>query len=99
MDLIAAANYGDAVVVFTNNGGGVFGYNATYGVPFYPVDIVAADLNNDGKLDLVTADYLNNTLCILTNATVFPAPGSTPSLALRRTSIGVQVSWPSATAG
>jgi hypothetical protein len=59
-------------IVFTNNGAGVFGSNATlYGVGSLPGDVVAADLNGDGRPDLGIADTaINNgvsTLTIYTN--------------------------------
>ena len=103
-DLIAVLNYGESLMVFTNNGSGIFESNANYSVGShpgnnYPVDVVAADLNNDGKLDLITANLFDNTLSVLTNATPFPAPSFTPTLAIKRSGNGLLVSWPSASAG
>ena len=104
VDLIAALNYGNSLIVFTNNGSGGFGSNATYAVGSnigsdYPVEVVAADLNNDGKMDLISVNFFDNSLSVLTNATAFPAPASTPTLTIKRMSIGMQVSWPSSSAG
>ena len=44
VDLIAVLNYGESLVVFTNNGGGIFGSNANYSVGShagnnYPVNV------------------------------------------------------------
>ena len=36
---------------------------------------------------------------MLTNASVFPAPASTPTLTIKRSGNGALVSWPSASAG
>ena len=99
VDLIALENYGNAVVVFTNNSGGIFSSNASYAIGDYPVQAFAADLNNDGKVDLVSVNFFGESLSVLTNATVFPAASPAPALAIKRTSIGALVSWPSASAG
>jgi hypothetical protein len=55
------------LTVLTNNGSGSFGSNATYTVGSDPVCVVAADVNNDGKLDLITANQNSGTLTVLTN--------------------------------
>ena len=73
LDLISA-NYGggngNTLTVLTNNGKGVFGSNATLTVGSGPYCVVAADVNGDGKLDLISANYGDgngNTLTVLTN--------------------------------
>ena len=48
--------YVNALTVLTNNGSGVFGYNNTYGVGLNPYSVVTADVNGDGKLDLISAN-------------------------------------------
>jgi len=53
--------------VFTNNGSGVFGSNATYTVGSQPRSVVAANVNGDGKLDLISANTGSGTLTVLTN--------------------------------
>jgi hypothetical protein len=102
--LIAVLNYGESLMIFTNNGSGFFGSNANYTIGShpgnnYPVEVVAADLNNDGKLDLISANLFDNTLSVLTNGTVFPAPSATPALIIKHSGNGVLVSWPSTSAG
>jgi hypothetical protein len=52
--------------VLTNNGSGVFGSNATYAVGYIPYWVVSADVNGDGKPDLICANS-DNTLSVLTN--------------------------------
>jgi hypothetical protein len=46
----------------------------TYLAATNPVSVVAADVNGDGKPDLITANSGDNTLTVLINETVFPAP-------------------------
>jgi hypothetical protein len=71
LDLICA-NYGtsgngNTLTMLTNNGSGVFGSNATLNVGNAPSSVIAADVNGDGKLDLICANYGANTLSVLTN--------------------------------
>ena len=54
-DLVASSGTGSYVSVFLNNGDGTFGYPQTY-VSHFPNQIVLADLNNDGILDIVQAE-------------------------------------------
>ena len=60
-----------SVIVFTNNGFGVYGLNATYPLDAVPLSITAADLYGEGQTDLITANIgYNNTvgsITILTN--------------------------------
>ena len=39
----------------------------TYNVGNQPYSVVAADVNGDGKLDLISANHGGNTLTVLTN--------------------------------
>ena len=68
----------DSIVIMTNNGSGVFSTNSIYGIGslggyLTPNAIVAADLNGDGKLDLVVGCGSGSTyspqscLVVLTN--------------------------------
>jgi len=52
--------------VLTNNGSGVFVSNATYTVGHEPFSVIAADINGDGKVDLISANQ-GGTLSVLTN--------------------------------
>ena len=68
MDLISANAGDNTLTVLTNNGSGGFGSNATLNVGSYPYCVVAADVNGDGKLDLISANSTAlGTLTVLTN--------------------------------
>jgi hypothetical protein len=68
---LVTANYGfsegNTLTVLTNNGSGVYGSNATLVVGNGPISVVAADMNGDGKPDLICANSQDNTLTVLTN--------------------------------
>jgi hypothetical protein len=55
------------LLVLLNNGSGGFVSNATYDVGEDPSCVVAADVNGDGKADLICANYNSDTLTVLTN--------------------------------
>jgi hypothetical protein len=70
MDLVCANTGnggGNTLSVFTNNGNGGFGFNATYVVGVGPWSVIAVDVNGDGWVDLVTANYNSSSLTVLTN--------------------------------
>ncbi len=56
-----------SLTVFTNNGSGVFSSNATYTVGSNQLSVVAADVNRDGKPDLICANTMAGMLTVLTN--------------------------------
>jgi hypothetical protein len=58
---------GNTLTVLTNNGNGIFGSNATLVVGLAPSSVTAADVNGDGKLDLICANSQTNSLSVLTN--------------------------------
>jgi hypothetical protein len=73
-DLVSANYYpGASLSVLTNNGSGVFGSNATLTVsdmPFLPYYVTAADINGDGRPDLIVValgGYNYNNLALFTN--------------------------------
>ena len=71
VDLICALAGESAVMIFTNNGTGGFGFNTSVMTGNGPFCVAAADLNNDGSLDLVSANVGTNTLTVMTQ---IPSP-------------------------
>jgi uncharacterized protein (DUF2141 family) len=73
VDLICAnwygkyPNHGTTLTVLTNDGSGGFVLASSPGVGNGPISICAADVNGDGKVDLICANYYANTLTVLTN--------------------------------
>ena len=65
---LAVANQGDNTIsIFQGNGDGTFQAPTLIKLPagFEPSSLAAADLNNDGHIDLVVADQGNNTFSVL----------------------------------
>ena len=54
------------LTVLTNNGSG-FGFKAYSGGGHEPVFLAVADMNNDGHPDLISANFADNSLTVLTN--------------------------------
>jgi hypothetical protein len=67
LDLLTANYYTGTAGVVLGNGNGTFQAAATYstGAGSTPFGIAAADVNNDGKIDLLTANYNSNTVALL----------------------------------
>lgn len=57
-------NFGNTLTVYTNNGSG-FGFKATLTVGSTPACVVAADINGDGSLDLISANDGSGSLTVL----------------------------------
>ena len=71
-DLIIVNCYTDdspthTLTVMTNNGSGGFAVSATLAVGVRPSQVVAADVNGDGKVDLICCNNRSSTLTIYTN--------------------------------
>lgn len=65
LDLAIGGN-GTSFYVFLGNGNGSFQSPSTHAIGFQPGPLVAADVNHDGKLDLVTLDETTSGTTIVT---------------------------------
>jgi hypothetical protein len=90
---------GSTLSVLTNNGSGGFVLACSLSVGRSSDSVTAADVNGDGKVDLISANELDHTLSVLINTSTFPPPTFTPPLTINRSDNSVLVSWPSASAG
>ena len=59
------ADPGHTVSVVLGNGDGTFQPKADFQVDFQPFDLTAADFNNDGNMDLATANFGSGTASVL----------------------------------
>jgi hypothetical protein len=55
----------NVVSLYFGNGNGTFGAATNFSVGLCPMSINKADLNNDGKMDLITANYGANNISVL----------------------------------
>jgi len=69
VDLISANSGDDTLTVYTNDGSGnfVLASAPSLGGGRNPYAVVAADVNGDGKMDLISANNGNGTLTVYTN--------------------------------
>jgi large repetitive protein len=67
LDLVTTEgpNSGSKLAVLLNNGDGTFGTPSIYNTGTLSTAVAAADVNNDGKTDLVVGDYGGNTISVL----------------------------------
>jgi len=103
MDLICANSGGypnpGTLSVLTNNGSGGFALATSPNVGVGADSVAAADVNGDGKVDLISVNYNDDTLSVLLNTSIFSPPTFIPSLTIGSSGNNVFVSWPSAAAG
>jgi hypothetical protein len=100
MDLVSA-NFGfnasgNTLTVLTNNGSGRFGFYATLEVGLGPNSVAAVDVKGNGMPDLISANFIDNTVSLLVNTN----PPVLPALVINRTGPNTFViSWPKTTPG
>jgi len=64
---LAIADEGGSVGVLKNQGSGTFGAPVSYATGTFTFSLAAADLNNDGKPDLIAGNKFTNTVSVLLN--------------------------------
>jgi hypothetical protein len=82
-DVIVALSGKDQVQVFLNDGLGNLTAQAPIAVGKQPEGVAAKDLNGDGKPDIVTANFADNTLSVLLS---IPSGGFLPAYAIKSSS-------------
>jgi hypothetical protein len=68
-DIITANYLGNSISVLPGNGNGTFQAAVAYATGSYsaPADVAVGDINSDGKLDIITANYNNATVGVFIN--------------------------------
>ena len=79
LDIATASSWqtsGLSVTTLRNNGTGAFGGRVDDTVDFGPFNIIAADFNSDGSIDLATANITNGTVSVLLNSCCIGTTGN-----------------------
>jgi FG-GAP-like repeat/FG-GAP repeat len=63
----ANAAYGTALSILPNNGDGTFAAGSDYTTEINPVSLAVADLNGDGRRDVVAANWYSDSLSVILN--------------------------------
>jgi len=81
LDIITANFYSDNVSVLLGDGDGTFQAQLPFGTGLnsYPASVTLGDVNGDGKLDIITANYDSDNVSVLLNTTV--SGSTTPTFA------------------
>ena len=69
-DIIVANQGSDNIGVLLNAGNGIFPNQtnqSTYSTGDGPRGVITADVNNDGNIDIITADFNENTMSVFLN--------------------------------
>ena len=81
--------------LFNNNGDGSFTAAQSFAVGNEPGDVAVADLNGDGRPDIVTTNFKDDTVSVLLNTAAPPATGTFSQIATVASSAGGSAVEPS----
>jgi hypothetical protein len=99
LDLASAGGFG-GLSVLTNDGYGRFSAAPPQTLNAWTTySLIAADLNADGRPDLVSGNPGHNCISVLINTSTFPAVAFSPRLDIKHSKASTEVSWPSRSVG
>jgi hypothetical protein len=79
------SNSNGSIGMLLGKADGTFGTTTLFATTSSPQELVLRDLNLDGRLDVVTADYAASTLTVLLNTGSYVPPGFAPPIATNDT--------------
>ncbi len=84
---------GTTIFIYTNNLNGGFGSNTALTVGSGPFQVIAADFNNDGRLDLASANAGTGTISVLINNSTYTPSGGLRVNILPSSAVNVGAQW------
>ncbi|MFO1513974.1 MAG: VCBS repeat-containing protein [Verrucomicrobiota bacterium] len=100
LELVCALGLTNAFALLTNNGNGIFLHSRDFAIGHSTGDnLTVADVDGDGKTDVIVVNWNENQIWVLKNTTAFPNPIDIPLLQISYQTNRVKVQWPSISPG